>query len=99
MVVLIWTVYLPLTHWLTVPPGQGIVPALGGIGAGAAGGWWAAVIYVALLAGLTGWRWHSRRWMQIRLGIGNGDRTVVPTPVVTPPPAASGQPQRGGWPT
>ncbi len=68
MIVLIWTVYLPLTHWLTFPAGEGIVPALGGLGAGAAGGWWAAVIYVTLLAALTLWRWRSRRWMQIRLG-------------------------------
>ena len=67
MIVLIWTVYLPLTHWLTFARGEGIVPALGGLGAGAAGGWWAAVIYVSLLAALTTWRWRSRRWMSMRL--------------------------------
>ena len=67
MIVLIWTVYLPLTHWLTFPAGEGIVPALGGVGGGAAGGWWAAVIYVSLLAALTLWRWRSRHWMSMRL--------------------------------
>lgn len=76
MIVLIWTVYLPLTHWLTFPAGQGIVPALGGLGAGAAGGWWAAVIYVTLLAALTLWRWRSRRWMRIRLGAGTAPAAV-----------------------
>ncbi len=62
--VLVWTVYLPLTHWLTFAPGTGIVPWLGGLGAGAAGGWWAAVVYVGLLAVAYLWRWRSGRWMR-----------------------------------
>lgn len=75
MIVLIWVVYLPLTHWLTFGPGEGIVPALGGLGAGAAGGWWAAVVYVALLAVLTLWRWRSGRWARLSLGPGGGSRS------------------------
>ena len=85
MIVLIWVVYLPLTHWLTFARGEGIVPALGGLGAGAAGGWWAAVIYVTLLAVLTLWRWRSRRWMRIRLI----DGRAAPRAAAEPPAHAS----------
>lgn len=65
LLVLVWTVYLPLTHWLTFAPGAGFIPGLGGLGGGALGGWWAAVVHVGLLALAYLWRWRSRRWMAL----------------------------------
>ena len=67
LLVLSWGVFVPLVHVLTFPSGEGVVAGLPGIGAGSVGGWWAAVVYVTLLAVVLGARWRSRRWMQMRV--------------------------------
>ncbi|MFZ9735213.1 MAG: MATE family efflux transporter [Burkholderiaceae bacterium] len=64
--VLSWGLFVPLTHILVFAPGQGFIDALPALGYGAAGGWWASVIYIVLLAGFLSWRWFGRP-LQARL--------------------------------
>ena len=52
---------------LTFACGEGPIAALPGFGLGAVGGWWAAVVYIVLLGLALAWRWHSGRWMSMRL--------------------------------
>ena len=66
LLLLSWLVFLPLTHVLTFRAGEGPVAALPGLGFGAVGGWWAAVIYILLLALALAGRWSSRHWMTMR---------------------------------
>ena len=68
LLLLSWTVFLPLTHVLAFETGSGPIAALPGFGFGAVGGWWAAVIYILSLALALAGRWASRRWMSIRIG-------------------------------
>ena len=68
LLLLSWTVFLPLTHVLAFETGTGPIAALPGFGFGAVGGWWAAVIYILSLALALAGRWASRRWMSIRVG-------------------------------
>ena len=58
--VLSWGMLVPLTHMLVFSPGQGFVDSLPAFGFGAAGGWWASVIYIVLLSGFLSWRWFAR---------------------------------------
>ena len=58
--VLSWGMFVPLTHMLVFAPGQGFVDSLPAFGFGAAGGWWASVIYIVLLSGFLSWRWFAR---------------------------------------
>lgn len=67
LAVLAWLVYVPLAHTLAFDPGQGWIRAAPSFGYGAAGGWLAAVIYVALLGTMLYLRWRSRAWQRIRL--------------------------------
>lgn len=67
LLVLSWVVFLPLAHMLTFESGSGPIEALPGIGAGSVGGWWAAVLYVTLLAVVLGARWWSGRWIKLRI--------------------------------
>jgi MATE family multidrug resistance protein len=67
LLLLSWTVFLPLTHVLTFSSGQGPVAALPGFGWGAVGGWSAAVIYIVALSLALAGRWWSRRWMSMRV--------------------------------
>jgi MATE family multidrug resistance protein len=67
LLLLSWLVFLPLTHVLTFRAGEGPVAALPGLGFGAVGGWWAAVIYILLLALALAGRWSSRHWMTMRV--------------------------------
>ena len=67
LLLLSWTVFLPLTHVLTFEAGAGPIAALPGFGFGAVGGWWAAVIYILCLALALAGRWSSRRWMSMRV--------------------------------
>ena len=67
LLVLCWGVFLPLTHVLTFEAGQGPMSQTPGFGFGAVGGWWAAVIYMVMLALALAGRWGSRRWMAMRL--------------------------------
>jgi MATE family multidrug resistance protein len=67
LLLLSWTVFLPLTHVLTFESGRGPIPQIPGFGFGAVGGWWAAVIYILALALALAGRWASRRWMAMRL--------------------------------
>jgi MATE family multidrug resistance protein len=67
LLLLSWTVFLPLTHVLSFASGEGPVAALPGFGLGAVGGWSAAVIYVLTLALALAGRWSSRRWMSMRV--------------------------------
>ena len=68
LLLLSWTVFLPLTHVLTFESGAGPIADLPGFGFGAIGGWWAAVVYILSLALALAGRWASRRWMSLRLG-------------------------------
>ena len=67
LLLLSWLVFIPLTHSLSFAPGQGWVDWLPQWGAGAAGGWWAAVIYVSLLGTMLFLRWRSLAWQKISL--------------------------------
>jgi MATE family multidrug resistance protein len=67
LLLLSWAVFLPLTHVLTFGAGTGPIAALPGLGLGAVGGWWAAVIYIVLLGCALAARWSSSRWMSMRL--------------------------------
>jgi MATE family multidrug resistance protein len=67
LLLLSWTVFLPLTHILTFETGQGPIAQLPGLAFGVVGGWWAAVVYILMLALALAGRWASRRWMSIRL--------------------------------
>lgn len=67
LLLLSWTVFLPLTHVLTFETGEGPIGSLPGFGFGAVGGWWAAVIYIVLLGLILAARWSSSRWMSMRL--------------------------------
>lgn len=68
LLLLSWTVFLPLTHVFTFRTGEGPVAALPGLGAGAPGGWWAAVVYIVLLGIALAARWRHGRWMSMRVG-------------------------------
>ena len=68
LLILSWAVFVPLAHMLTFETGNGLVDGLPGFGAGSIGGWWAAVVYVCLLAVVLGARWRSGTWMQMRAG-------------------------------
>ncbi len=67
LLLLSWTVFLPLTHLLTFHHGDGPIGWLPGLGAGAAGGWWAAVAYIVLLGVALAARWRHGRWMSMRV--------------------------------
>jgi MATE family multidrug resistance protein len=67
LLVLSWTVFVPLTHVFTFGKGEGPVAALPGLAGGASGGWWAAVVYIVLLGGALAARWRQGRWMSMRL--------------------------------
>jgi MATE family multidrug resistance protein len=58
-----WGLFVPLSYFFAFERGQGWFD-LPGLGWGAAGGWFAALLYIALLAGVLGWRWFSGRWMR-----------------------------------
>ena len=58
-----WGLFVPLSYLFSFERGQGWFD-LPGLGWGAAGGWIAALLYIALLAGVLGWRWFSGRWMR-----------------------------------
>jgi multidrug resistance protein, MATE family len=60
-----WLFFLPLTHALSFPSGQGYVHFLPQYGLGALGGWIAALIYILLLAVMLFGRWHSGAWKRI----------------------------------
>jgi multidrug resistance protein, MATE family len=62
LLILSWGVFVPLTHFLAFAPGQGWWLAAPGMGLGAAGGWWAALCYIFLLAVALGWRWSCGSW-------------------------------------
>jgi MATE family multidrug resistance protein len=64
---LAWCVFVPLAHMLSFEPGQGWFDVLPQFGYGAAGGWFALLIYVVLLGGALHLRWRSSAWQQIRL--------------------------------
>lgn len=68
LVVLVsWFGFLPLAHSLSFAPGAGWVGFLPQFGLGAAGGWAALLIYVAVL-GTTLWlRWASGAWRRVDL--------------------------------
>lgn len=55
-------VFLPLTHALSFPAGEGYVRGLPQFGLGAVGGWIAALIYIFLLALMLFGRWRSGAW-------------------------------------
>ncbi len=59
---LVWGVWVPLTHILTFAPGAGYVHFLPQFGYGPVGGWWAALIYVVCLGTVLNWRWRSGAW-------------------------------------
>ena len=59
---LVWGVWVPLTHILTFAPGEGYVHFLPQFGFGPVGGWWAALIYVVCLGTVLNWRWRSGAW-------------------------------------
>jgi MATE family multidrug resistance protein len=65
--VLSWGVWVPLTHSLAFAPGQGWVDFLPQFGLGAAGGWYALLVYVVLLGTALYLRWRSGRWRTIRI--------------------------------
>ena len=67
LLLLSWTVFLPLTHLFTFNRGEGPIGWLPGLGAGAQGGWWAAVVYIVLLGVALGARWRHGRWMSMRV--------------------------------
>ncbi len=67
LLALSWLVFVPLTHALSFAPGQGWVDWLPQYGLGAAGGWWAAVVYVLLLGSMLFLRWRSLAWQRITL--------------------------------
>ena len=59
--------FLPLTHYLTFPPGRGWIESAPGLGLGAVGGWSALLVYV-LAIGVALWlRWRHGAWRSIRL--------------------------------
>lgn len=62
-----WCLFVPLAHSLAFRPGQGWGDWLPQFGLGAAGGWAAAVVYVALIGSALLWRWRSSAWEQIPL--------------------------------
>jgi MATE family multidrug resistance protein len=64
---LAWCVFVPLAHMLSFEPGQGWFDVLPQFGYGAAGGWFALLIYVVLLGGALHLRWRSNAWQEIRL--------------------------------
>jgi MATE family multidrug resistance protein len=65
--VLSWGVFVPLAHMLSFAPGQGWTDVLPQFGLGAAGGWTAMLVYVALLGCALFVRWRSGHWRAIRL--------------------------------
>jgi MATE family multidrug resistance protein len=67
LLLLSWTVFLPLTHMFTFDRGEGPIGWLPGLGAGAAGGWWAAVVYIVLLGVALAARWRHGYWMSMRV--------------------------------
>jgi MATE family multidrug resistance protein len=67
IIVLAWFGFVPLTHMLVFPDGEGWVDFLPQYGLGAVGGWAAALIYTAAL-GLAVWlRWRSGAWRKMAL--------------------------------
>lgn len=62
-----WFFFVPLAHSLAFEPGGGFVDWLPQFGLGAAGGWLAAVIYVALIGLIMLARWRSGAWERARV--------------------------------
>jgi multidrug resistance protein, MATE family len=62
-----WGFFVPLAHMLSFKPGQGWIDWLPQFGWGAAGGWFAALIYVCCLGVMLFWRWRSGAWRRLLL--------------------------------
>ncbi len=61
-------VFVPLTHTLAFSAETVWIAGAPSFGLGAVGGWFAALVYVALLGLSLLARWRSRAWQRIRLG-------------------------------
>jgi multidrug resistance protein, MATE family len=59
-----WLVFVPVAHVLSFAPGQGWSDVLPQLGWGAAGGWFAVVLYAWLVGTALFLRWRSRTWRQ-----------------------------------
>lgn len=64
---LAWLGFVPLAHMASFEPGRGWVDFLPQFGLGAAGGWSALLLYVAVLGLMLLWRWRSGAWKRIAL--------------------------------
>jgi len=62
-----WSVFVPLAHILSFKPGAGWVDWLPQLGLGAAGGWFAALIYICCLGVMLFLRWRSGAWRRVVL--------------------------------
>lgn len=65
LLTLSWGLFVPLTHFMAFESGRGWVDWMPGLNLGAAGGWWAAVIYISLLALVLGGRWFMGSWKRL----------------------------------
>jgi MATE family multidrug resistance protein len=62
-----WSLFVPLAHALSFPPGAGWVHWLPQYGLGSVGGWIAALIYVCCLGMMLFLRWRSGAWRGVVL--------------------------------
>jgi MATE family multidrug resistance protein len=67
VLVLSWSLFVPLAHALSFRPGEGWVQWLPQFGLGAEGGWIAALIYVCCLGMMLWLRWLSGAWRKVVL--------------------------------
>jgi MATE family multidrug resistance protein len=66
-ITLSWLVFVPLAHMFTFAPGQGWFEVLPQLGWGAAGGWFAVVVYALLVGAALFLRWRSRSWQRLTI--------------------------------
>ncbi len=67
VLILSWTLFVPLAHMLSFKPGAGWVDWLPQLGLGAVGGWCAALIYICCLGTMLFLRWRSGAWRRVVL--------------------------------
>jgi multidrug resistance protein, MATE family len=67
VLLLSWTLFVPLAHSLSFKPGAGWVDWLPQFGLGAVGGWFAALIYICCLGSMLYLRWRSGAWRRVVL--------------------------------